>query len=164
MQMRPGKGHHTETRRFPEMKPKAYCSSNPSWIAPCSLVHKVRVLEQQGLSFQDSSFQDWGRRVGQLGVERRKVGMCWGAGETNIWDGHCPSSLPKPQTLWQQENRSGSDQGLRNPGPGRASAGGGSGDLGSETESTSEVRLDTHRYCTMVSTLDSTARKIQFLV
>lgn len=84
--------------------------------------------------------------------------------QTNIWDGHCPSSLPKPQTLWQQENRSGSDQGLCNPDPGSPSAGGGSGDLGSETESTSEVRLDTHRYRTLVSTLDSTASKSHFLV
>lgn len=91
--------------------------------------------------------------------------MCWGAGETNIWDGHWPSSLCKPQTLWQQENRSGSDQGLCNPDPGRTSAGGGSGDLGSETESTSEVRLDTHVYCTtLVSILDFKASKIHFLV
>lgn len=64
MEMRPGKGHHAETSRFPEMESKAYRSSNPSWIGPCSLVHKVRLLDQQGLSFQDSSFQDWGRRVG----------------------------------------------------------------------------------------------------
>lgn len=90
--------------------------------------------------------------------------MCWGAGETNIWDGHCSSSLPKPQTLWQQENKSGSDQGLCNPDPGRTSAGGGSGDLGSETESISEVRLDTYVYCALVSTLDFKASKIHFLV
>lgn len=55
--------------------------------------------------------------------------MCWQTGETNIGDGHCPSSLPKPQTQWQQENHSGSDQGLCNPDPGRACAGG-SGDSG----------------------------------
>ena len=53
--------------------------------------------------------------------------ICWVTGETDIWDGHCPSSLPKPQTLWQQENQSVSDQGLCNPAPGRASVGGGSG-------------------------------------
>lgn len=87
----------------------------------------------------------------------------WRAGETHIWDGHCPSSLPKPQTLWQQENQSRSDQGLCNPDPRRASAGGGSGDLGSETEPTSEVRLDTHIHCTLASTLDFTASKIHFL-
>lgn len=90
--------------------------------------------------------------------------MCWGTGETNIWDGHYPSSLPKPQTLWQQENRSGSDQGLCNPEPGRASAGGGSEDLGSETESSSEVRLDTRVYRTLVFALDFKASKIHFLV
>lgn len=95
-------------------------------------------------------------------MERRKVGMCQGTGETSIWDGHCPSSLPKPQTLWQQENRSGSDQGLCNPDPGRASTGGGSEDLGSETESSSEVRLDTRVYRTLVFTLDFS--KIHFLV
>lgn len=64
MEMSPGKGHHAETSRFPEMESKAYCSSSPYWFAPCSLLHKVMVLARQGLSFQDSSFQDWGRRVG----------------------------------------------------------------------------------------------------
>lgn len=51
MEMRPGKGHHAETSRFPEMESKAYRSSHPSWIGPCSLVHKVRLLDHQGLSF-----------------------------------------------------------------------------------------------------------------
>lgn len=102
--------------------------------------------------------------VGGWEDEGEEKGICWVTGETNIWDGHCPSSLPKPQTLWQQENQSGSDQGLCNPDPGRASAGGGSGGLGSGTEPTSEVRLDPLVCCRRVPALGFKASKIHFLV
>lgn len=77
MEMRPGKGHHAETSRFPEMESKAYCSSNPSWFAPCSLVHMARVLDQQGLSFQDSSFQVGGWAAEDGKKESRDVLGSW---------------------------------------------------------------------------------------
>lgn len=102
--------------------------------------------------------------VGGRADEDEEKRICWVTGETNIWDGHCPSCLPKPQTLWQQENQSVSDQGLCNPAPGRASVGSGSGNLGSETESTSEGRPDPLVCCRRVPVLDFKASKIHFLV